>query len=325
MVSLRRLSLLLLVLSISPVAACAAPDAADVRTSTSADSTGSTDPLAHLQVIASPDMQGRGTPSTGLDRAIAYVVGECTHAGLVGGVGDGVYEQPFTVGGGQTNNVVGLLPGTGAHEDEIVLLSAHLDHLGAGYPGADDNGSGSAALLAIANGLSGTRGSHPLDRTVAFLWTTGEERGLLGSAYFTDHPPARVPLTKIAQVINLDAVGALEDTRFSFLPDDTAATRNSVTLMNQANAEMERPFARINQDLQAYARRTDGYSFVRHHVPTIWVFEGLTNPDGGGSLMPRYHQPTDTIENLVAENGGSKLRRMTTMLVGTIEKIANSQ
>jgi Zn-dependent M28 family amino/carboxypeptidase len=269
-------------------------------------------------------MEGRGTPSAGLDRAVDYVIGECTHAGLTGGVADGVYKQPFTVSGQVVNNVFAVLPGGGAHKDEVVLLSAHLDHLGVGYPGADDNGSGSAALLAMAHSLAPNRATHPLDRTVAFLWTVGEERGLLGSAYFADNPPAQFPLSRVVQDINLDAVGALEDTRFSFLADGAPNTQKTVDLMKQANAEMDRPFAKINQDLDAYAHRTDGYSFVRHQVPTIWVFEGLTNPDGGGSLMPRYHRPTDTFDNLIADNGGSKLRRMTVMLQSTVEKVANA-
>ena len=78
----------------------------------------------------------------------------------------------------------------GAHASEVVLVSAHLDHRGPGYPGADDNGSGSAALVAIAKRVA----SASLDRTVALLRTAGEELGLVGSSYFTSHPPASVPL-----------------------------------------------------------------------------------------------------------------------------------
>jgi hypothetical protein len=282
---------------------------------------GSTDPMDHLTIIASPQANGRGTPSPGLQYALNYVVAECKKAQLQGGLGLDAYEQPWTMStGAQTSNVLALRPGSGPHAASWVLMSAHLDHLGAGYPGADDNGSGSAALLAIANRLAGKK----LDRGVAFLWTTGEEKGLLGSKYFVDHPLASFPLDAVAQEINLDAVGALEDTRFSFLSDDTPRTKAATELMKQANAEMDRPFARINEDLDAYATRTDGYSFVRHRVPTVWVFEGLTNPNGGGSLMPRYHQPTDTIDNLLADNGGSKLRRMTEMLARTVEKVANA-
>lgn len=302
--------------------ACASA-ADDAATSESAVhlGAGSTDPIDHLKVIAGPEANGRGTPSPGLQFALNYVIAECKKARLEGGLGPDVYEQPWTMStGAHTNNLLALRPGAGPHASEVVMLSAHLDHLGQGYPGADDNGSGSAALLAIANQLAGKE----LDRTVAFLWTTGEEKGLLGSAYFVDHPPPSVPLASIAQEINLDAVGALEDTRFSFLSDETPRTKQSTALMKEANAEMERPFARINEDLQAYTTRTDQYSFVKKRVPAVWVFEGLTNPNGGGSLMPRYHKPTDTFDNLLADNGGAKIRRMTEMLTRTVEKIANA-
>lgn len=302
------------------VACAAAPDTG-VASSDVEVGSDPNDPMTHLKVIASPEANGRGTPSPGLTYALGYVLEECTKAHLEGGFANGGFEQTFRLpNGDESSNLLAVRPGTGPHASELVLLSAHLDHLGPGFPGADDNGSGSAALLAIANQL----GDKPLDRTVAFLWTTGEEKGLLGSAAFVANPPARVPLAKIAQEINLDAVGALDDTRFSFLSDETPRTKASTALMKQANAEMDRPFVRINEDVDAYAQRTDGYSFVRHHVPTVWVFEGLTNPNGGGSLMPRYHKPTDTIDNLLADNGGSKIRRMTEMLTRTVEKVADA-
>jgi hypothetical protein len=336
-------------LAFAALLSCASPDAVGELSSAEGTSAGSTDPLDHLRVIAGPEMAGRGTPSAGLDKAIDYVTAECVRAGLTGGFAGASFKQPFNVAAQlrvqdttdadehvdipvdvvrdsahEANNILALLPGAGPHKEEVVLLSAHLDHLGTGYPGADDNGSGSAALLAIANRLHARLSDRPLDRSVAFLWTTGEERGLLGSAYFTDNPPASLPLTSIAEVINLDAVGALDDTRFSILPDDTANTQSTVALIEEANREMERPFVRINRDVEAYTRRTDAWSFMRHHVPTIWVFEGLTNPQGGGTLMPRYHRPTDTVENLMAENGGTKLQRMTDMLTATVEKVATA-
>lgn len=272
-----------------------------------------TDPIAHLQVIAGPGTDGRATPSAGLAKAQAYVAEALRPAGLT------TTELPFPVRGQTANNLLAVRAGAGPDAAEIVLLSAHLDHLGPGYPGADDNGSGSAALVAIANRLAG----ESLDRSVAFLWTAGEELGLVGSAYFTSHPPATVPLDHVVQVLNLDAIAALDDTRFSILLDDTAASRHAADVIGEASRELAPAFARINQDLAAYTQRTDGYSFVRHGVPTIWVSEGLTNPAGGGSLMPRYHKGSDTVENLLAENGGSKLRRMSAMLAGTVEKLAN--
>lgn len=367
-------------------AADAAPDAVG---------TGSTDPLDHLNVIASVAMEGRGTPSDGQDRAAAYVIDECKRAGVGGALVDGAYLQPFTVGGfgvapslapptefgtdlfeeglylggeasadtrkemgarlceawqslGQdcpkgcedgtvdprdvllptisqaaaaraTNNIVATIPGSGPHKDEIILVSAHLDHLGKSfgstYPGADDNGTGSSTLLALMHDLASS--PDKLDRTVVFFWTSGEEKGLLGAAYFVDNPP--VPLAKITQVINMDMVGAWSDSRFSIGVDSRSEA--GARILEEAGREVG--FTNVYRDVQSYNTRQDGYSFSRRQIPTIFVFEGLSKADGGGDLMPRYHRPNDTVENLVAENGGTKLRKMAQMLTASVRKLAN--
>src|SRR5581483_8955080 len=111
-------------------------------------------------------------------------------------------------------NVIGYLPGTGPHADEYVIVGAHYDHLGKGqlghmfgpvgsiYHGADDNASGTAAILNIAADLA-KRG--PLPRSIVFMSFTGEEEGLIGSAYFVAHP--LIPLDKVVAMVNLDMVG----------------------------------------------------------------------------------------------------------------------
>ena len=365
---------------------------------------GSIDPVVHLQVIADAAMEGRGTPSPGLQRAADYVVTECRKAGVVGAMSDGGFFQPFTIGGfpvasivapepdtvefgsdlfeegvflsgrtstetrkemgkqlcqamtaagdvcppgimdgtvdprpfvqaiaaaQQTNNVVGLLPGSGPHKDEIVLLSAHLDHLGKTsqgvFPGADDNGSGSSTLVALMHRLSQAARMKPLDRTIAFFWTAGEEKGLLGASYFVDNAPSSIPLAQVKQVINMDMVGGWDDTRFSIGVDAAPNSQVSARLFDAANAELDRPFARINRDVQSYNRRQDGYAFSRGNIATIFVFEGLANPAGGGGLMPRYHKTTDTVESLLAESGGSKIRRMADVLDRFITKVADAE
>lgn len=223
-----------------------------------------------------------------------------------------------------TQNVVALLPGTGPRREEIILLSAHLDHLGktssGTYFGADDNGSGSSALLALMHRLSQ---AQPFDRTIAFLWTAGEEKGLLGAAYFVDNPPAKIPLAKIKQVVNMDMVGAWDDTRVSLGLDNLPGTSDAAALFDAANLEMSRPFAKINRDVQQYANRQDGYAFTRRRVPSLFVFEGLSKPAGGGSLMARYHKTSDTVEALLAETNGSKIRRVVDILAITVRKLAN--
>src|SRR5204863_4469081 len=115
-------------------------------------------------------------------------------------------------------NVVGLLPGNGPHREEYVVVGAHYDHLGKGergslarnskeiHNGADDNGSGTTAVIELAEKLA-HEGS--LERSIIFMTFVGEERGLLGSAHFVSHPP--IPREQIASMLNMDMVGRVKD------------------------------------------------------------------------------------------------------------------
>lgn len=225
------------------------------------------------------------------------------------------------------NNVVGYFPGSGAHKNEVILFSAHLDHLGKTssrlFPGADDNGSGSAVLLTVMHAVAAARATHPFDRTVAFLWTAGEEKGLLGSAYFVDNTPPSIPLAQIKQVVNMDMVGYWDDTRFSVGTDGTAASTQTITQIQAANRTLPVPFAKMNQDIQQYKARQDGYAFSRRSIPSVFVFEGLSNPAGGGNLMTNYHRTTDTLANFLADNNGTKIRKMALLLAAIANTLAN--
>jgi hypothetical protein len=158
---------------------------------------------AHL---ASVELDGRAAGSPGDAAARDYLAERFRCLGLVPGGSDGSYVQPFVADGHPTANLIGYLPGDDAAVGrEIIVVGAHHDHLGAGHLGANDNASGSAALLAIAQALH-QRGKPR--RTIAFIAFGGEELGLLGSAYFTQHPPAALPLERIVYDINLDMVGS---------------------------------------------------------------------------------------------------------------------
>lgn len=386
--------------ALSTLSACAVASddgaAQSAAQSTAAASTGSVDPMDHLNVIAADNMEGRGTGSAGYQRAADYVVAECVKAGLVGAFPTSAtpYLQPFTVGGfgafahddaqedehdfgnelfeqaifldgaaspetldemsaqvcatldceeGEdprdvvsamraapvtANNVTGYFPGSGPHKNEIILLSAHLDHLGKTtsglFPGADDNGSGSAVLLSLLHALAAARATQPFDRTVAFLWTAGEEKGLLGGAYFADNAPASIPMAQIKGVVNMDMVGYWDETRFSVGVDGTPASAQLAAQVQAANSTLPVPFAKVNQDIQQYKSRQDGYAFSRRRVPAVFVFEGLSNPNGGGSLMSNYHKTTDTLANFLADNGGRKIRKMALLLAATATRLANA-
>jgi len=159
-----------------------------------------------VRSLASPELDGRASGSPGDLAARAGLTERFRCLGLVPAGADGSYEQPFTADGHATANLVGYLPGDDAAVgNDIILVGAHHDHLGDGHLGANDNASGAAALLAIAQAIRQRGKPH---RTIAFALFGGEELGLYGSAYFAAHPPAPLPIDRIVYDINLDMVGS---------------------------------------------------------------------------------------------------------------------
>ena len=192
--------------------------------------------LAHEEFLASDALHGRGSGTRDEWIAATYIGSQLRQfgvepAGDEDARGEPGYVQVVPPGGGRkaaTYNALGVLRGSDAKAaDEVILLSAHLDHLGKSganlYPGTDDNGSGSALLVALMRKLAAENLAAPFDRSIGFLWTSGEERGLLGAAYYVDNPAPAIPLAKIRQLVNMDMVGRWDDTRFSVGADTTPA------------------------------------------------------------------------------------------------------
>jgi aminopeptidase YwaD len=193
--------------------------------------------LADVRFLADDRQEGRGVGTTGLGRAGAYIRDGFARTGLQ------TSFQDFTVppdapavlhtalGGTATRNVVAILPGSSpALRGEVVVIGAHYDHLGLGgfgamdpdstgrvHNGADDNASGTAALLEIARLLARR---HPA-RTIVFVAFSGEELGTLGSSYFVLHPVPQ-PVDSIYAMLNLDMVGRLRSARLLALGAATA-------------------------------------------------------------------------------------------------------
>jgi len=228
---------------------------------------------------------------------------------------------------GQTQNVMGLLPGTGPHKNEVIVIMAHLDHEGVQggqvYNGADDNASGSAVTMASIPALVEAQKRGELDRSILFLWTTSEEDGDVGSSYFVNHPIPGLGTKEITGVVNMDMVGRWDDQRLSVM-DTTKGKPNYLRdVVNQANAQMADPFDKLNHDIDGYYTRQDGYAFSSKGEDVLMLFEGLSNPNGGGDLNPDYHEPTDDVDKIIEDNGGNKPRRVTDLLVN-IAKLASN-
>ncbi|HEX4147385.1 MAG TPA: M20/M25/M40 family metallo-hydrolase, partial [Pirellulales bacterium] len=191
----------------------------------------------------------------------------------------------------EVRNVVGVLEGEGPHADETIVIGAHYDHLGWGgqgsvtpdkkeiHNGADDNASGTAALIEVARRLSSL--GKRLPRRVVFLAFTGEERGLLGSAYYCRHP--LFPLDRTVAMLNMDMVGRLSDAKLTVQGADTAKEFGDV--LDRANADKGFKITRQEGGLGP----SDHASFYGHKIPVMHVFTGLHKD---------YHRPSDDFEKI---------------------------
>ncbi|GAB2716839.1 hypothetical protein GCM10011495_33400 [Hymenobacter frigidus] len=196
-----------------------------------------------------------------------------------------------------TENVLGYLEGSDK-KDEVLVVSAHYDHLGIKdgvvYNGADDDGSGTVSVLALARAFSqAKKDGHGPRRSILFLANTGEEEGLLGSQYYTDHPI--FPLENTVTNLNIDMVGRVDSLHqgkgdYLYLVGDDKLSSELHTLSEATNQQYN-PLAidyKYNdpQDPERIYYRSDHYNFAKHNVPIIFYTSGL---------HPQYHQATDDV------------------------------
>lgn len=274
------------------------------------------DMRARIGILASDAWRGRATPSPGLDSAAAYIAREFERFGLKpAGDGDS-YIQRYRIGRERAPNVVGILEGSDSTlKNTYIVLSAHIDHLGTGSPvrgdsifnGADDDASGTSAVLEVAEALASLP-ERP-KRSVVFLGVSGEERGLLGSAYYSEHPT--VPLKSIIANINIDMIGRNA-------PDTLAAIGAQFTTLGQLAAMV----AAANRDVgltviddpwpqERLFFRSDHFNFARKEIPAIFFFSGLHED---------YHQPSDQVERIDAD----KAARVARLAFYLTQELANS-
>jgi len=204
-----------------------------------------------------------------------------------------------------SHNVVGLLEGRHPRlKREVVVLSAHLDHLGRKpgpngdivYPGAMDNALGVATLLETARLLA--QGPAP-ERSIVFVALTGEEKGLIGSSWFASHPP--VPAEWLVAAVNIDMPILLHD--FSEVVALGGPHSTLGAAAQRAAARLGLKMAPDPDPAQSRFTRSDQYSFVKRGIPAVILGAGAASfdkRDDGASLMRefrrlRYHQPGDDL------------------------------
>jgi hypothetical protein len=202
----------------------------------------------------------------------------------------------------QASDVLGFLPGTDL-KDQIVVISAHMDHLGKRngeiYYGADDDGSGTVSILEIASAFAKAKaaGKGPR-RSILFLANSGEEEGLWGSQFYTDHPT--YPLDKTDVDLNIDMIGRIDPNRkigdsmnyvYVVGSDKLSTDLKPISEGNNkkySKLELDYKFDDPTDPERIYYR-SDHFNFARKGVPIIFYFDGI---------HADYHRPTDTPDKI---------------------------
>lgn len=203
----------------------------------------------------------------------------------------------------QSSDVLGVLEGTDL-KDEYVFITGHYDHLGkrgdAIYYGADDDGSGTVSVLEIAQAFVKAKlaGKGPR-RTMVFMTVSGEEKGLWGSAYYTNHPV--FPLDKTTVDLNIDMIGRTDSSRhygdsanYVYVVGDDKLSTDLKTISEAVNKkytklELDYKFNDPKDPNRIYFR-SDHFNFAQKGVPIIFYYDGMLGAD--------YHKPTDTPDKI---------------------------
>jgi hypothetical protein len=191
----------------------------------------------------------------------------------------------------ELNNVQAFLPAKGKRAREFIVIGAHYDHLGRGgqgslaqysgqiHHGADDNASGTAALMELARLLSA---GPPLQRSILFIAFSGEEEGLLGSQHWVAEPP--IPLKQVVAMLNMDMVGRVKNNALLVGGTGTAAPFDDILQHIDEQSPLE-----FKSTWRNGIAPSDNTSFVAREIPVLFFFSG-THAD--------YHRPTDTADKI---------------------------
>ncbi len=228
-------------------------------------------------------------------------------------------ESKYTV----SHNVVAFIEGS-EKPNEIIVISAHLDHEGIKdgeiYNGADDDGSGTVAILEIAEAFkTAEKAGEGPKRSILFLHVTGEEKGLLGSRYYTDFNPV-FPLENTVANLNIDMIGRTDPNRKEgdrnyvyLIGSDKLSTdlHNISEDVNKKCCDIEFDYTfNDDNDPNRFYYRSDHYNFAKNNIPIIFYFNGIHED---------YHKPTDTVDKIEYD----LLENRTRLIFYTAWEIAN--
>jgi Iap family predicted aminopeptidase len=258
----------------------------------------------HLYIIAADSMEGRETGSAGQKKAGRYLISQYEKNQISYPKGANSYYQPIPAaylnkkyGGnlGDSENIWAFIEGS-EKPNEIIVVSAHYDHVGIKdgdvYNGADDDGSGTSALLELAQAFQmAKKEGHGPKRSILFLHVTGEEHGLHGSRFYSENP--LFPLENTVADVNIDMIGRRDEihpntNNYVYI---IGANRLSseldfiCSIMNQRYVGLDLDY-RFNdpKDPNRFYERSDHYNFAKHGIPSVFFFNGV---------HADYHKKTD--------------------------------
>ncbi|MEE2905253.1 MAG: M20/M25/M40 family metallo-hydrolase [Gemmatimonadota bacterium] len=272
-------------------------------------------------IVLAPEGMGRPSLEDETRATLSIPVGivngaiaETVREALIGG-GNAQLHTDVQATTADARNVVALLPGSNPERmRETVVIGAHYDHLGHGgegslapestevHNGADDNASGTAAVIEAARALAA---GPPLERSVLFIAFTGEEKGLWGSAHFVREPT--VELERAVAMLNLDMVGRVVDDQLTILGFGTAAEWDEI--VDMAAGEMSDPLS--------IAKSPDGFGPSDH---SSFYGEGIPVLHFLSNLHEDYHRPSDDFDKINYEG----LERVIELTVDILIKLAGN-
>lgn len=289
---------------------------------------------AYVTYLASDELEGRGTPSAGLDKAADYIASEFKKDGVKPGNGDSYFQvAPWGKEGKTAKNVIGIIPGSDAQlSREYVIVSAHYDHLGMArlvedkvvdgkviegnskkdriYNGADDDASGVAGVIEIGKALA----KQKPKRTIVLMTFYGEEKGLVGSQYYVKNP--LFPLKDTVANINLEQIGRTDD---SEAPRVSAGSLTGFSFSSigetfgRIGGSMGVPVTGHPQYSAPFFYQSDNAAFAMAGIPAHTICTAFEFPD--------YHGLADAADKLDYIN----MEKIVRMTAATVLDVVNAK
>ncbi len=283
----------------------------------------------HLYKFSSDEFQGREVGEKGQKIAAQFLKSYYQSESIASPYGDSNYYQVipesfFSNGIKASENVLAFIKGKEKPE-EVIVISAHLDHLGIEDDGqinngADDDGSGTVAIMEIAQAFNkAKKDGHEPKRSILFLHLTAEEIGKKGSEYYTNHPA--FPLDDTVADLNIDMIGRVDDRHldnknYVYLIGSDRLSKELHYISEKVNEKYSGIYLDYRYNVQGernhYYSRSDHYNFAKHGIPVIFYFNGEHND---------YHEPSDTPDKIEYE----LLEKRARLIFATAWQLANQE